>query len=56
MALTQEEILSIRTKAHWLNEQALVAYYTYRDTTYHADNAKRAAKELRDYLNTLDLG
>jgi hypothetical protein len=56
MALTQEEILSIHTKAHWLNEQALVAYYTCRDTTYHVSGATKAAKELRDYLNTLDLG
>ena len=57
MAITSEQMLHVDLKCRTVHERASVSYYTFNDDKYrmHKGWAITDIKELRDYLNTLDL-
>jgi hypothetical protein len=57
MAITSEQMLQVDLMCRSVHERASVSYYTFNDDKYrmHKGWAITDIKELRDYLNTLDL-
>jgi hypothetical protein len=54
--LTKAQALKINILTKTVAEDALVAYYTYEHGNHHKRWLRGQVAELRDYLNTLDLG
>jgi hypothetical protein len=57
MAITKDQMMQVDLMCRSTHERASVAYYTFEDDKYRMQKgwAVDEIKELRDYLNTLDL-
>jgi hypothetical protein len=57
MAITAKQMMHVDLMCRSTHERASVSYYTFEDDKYrmHKGWAVDEIKELRDYLNTLDL-
>jgi hypothetical protein len=57
MAITKDQMMHVDLMCRSTHERASVAYYTFEDDKYRMQKgwAVDEIKELRDYLNTLEL-
>lgn len=57
MAITKDQMLKVDLMCRSTHERASLVYYTFEDDSYsfYKGLVMTEIKELRDYLNTLDL-